>query len=970
VWLAEYEQTDIPATFAWYETKDRAVTWRTSPVSATPRAVLLAPTDSAHLFALDPSTGALLWRHAQRPAASVQYQWFLGAAEGRAFLLGSKLAALDVESGRPLWTDPEAGRLAPPRERATPATGAGLIAPGAVWAPVQGGLVEIDARTGSFRSVRRFPAPPESKPPRPEPRPARPPGDLVAGDGALLVASERAIDCYYRFEDLRERLRQRLAAAPTDPALRLEAGEVFRVAGQLDEAVQCFERGLAVVDRAPGRTRERIDAGLRRALHETLLHRSGVRHQAGDSVGAYEDLDRAVAVARDRGDAVRALLAIAEAAGTGARSASGDAALRRVASEFGDVETTVDGVRVDAGALARFLLGERAAATRRTGEAIDLWLDLLDHSPDASVGTSSVAVAVRTRLDALVAEGGADVERRIASRARASLDAARGSKDVAALVRIARTSPTPEVAAEAGLLAAKALVDGGRAREAASTLEGLLQRGAAPPVRARALWLLASAYRGLEESARERQALRRLAGEAASVRLEDGRPAAEAAQAELAAERFREAPAALPDPRPPVGLLWETVGTDDPPLQLVTVQGARPRALEGRLLFVQDQVLAVADGATGESGWRTNLGVEVRAAYGARSAVVLAGDAAQLRSQRVQLEAVRTEDGTRLWTRQLGGKYLASTSALGVVYVLRQTTNERAERVIFLTAVLAETGEPLADRALGVSVAPVVTAAGDAVVVYEQVQAAQNPRRRATTLALEGSTLAVRGVLDVEGWTSPFSLVPGGTGIVVTTAQHNTVVAIDTATGAAAWPPVRVEGRTVKAVLAVPGGIVVTDDGDQVRRFDAASGKEVWLRKLGGAGNLGYAGEAAEGDLVVVTLVAAKGEESASAVALDAATGSERWRTRLPLEGSVRRVLPSPEVLASVVAYELNEKPGDEYRSKVVLLDRGDGRVVDRIAHPVIGRTLQRAFFDGRFVVLWAPPRADVAVYGPESRQR
>ena len=54
----------------------------------------------------------------------------------------------------------------------------------------------------------------------------------------------------------------------------------------------------------------------------------------------------------------------------------------------------------------------------------------------------------------------------------------------------------------------------------------------------------------------------------------------------------------------------------------------------------------------------------------------------------------------------------------------------------------------------------------------------------------------------------------------------------------------------------------------------------------------------------------------------------------------------------------------------MVLLDRATGAVAERVAHPVIGKTLQRPFFDGPFIVLGAPPRADVAVYGTSAQGR
>ncbi|MCE9638103.1 MAG: hypothetical protein K8T90_20570, partial [Planctomycetes bacterium] len=94
---------------------------------------------------------------------------------------------------------------------------------------------------------------------------------------------------------------------------------------------------------------------------------------------------------------------------------------------------------------------------------------------------------------------------------------------------------------------------------------------------------------------------------------------------------------------------------------------------------------------------------------------------------------------------------------------------------------------------------------------------------------------------------------------------------------------------------------------------------------------------------------------------LDAATGAVRWRTTLRPDG---RTLPRPEILQGVVAYEMNVKKPEGYDCRVAFVSRQDGSVTDTIRHPSIGNSLQRAFFQGPFVILWAPPRADVAVYG------
>ena len=112
---------------------------------------------------------------------------------------------------------------------------------------------------------------------------------------------------------------------------------------------------------------------------------------------------------------------------------------------------------------------------------------------------------------------------------------------------------------------------------------------------------------------------------------------------------------------------------------------------------------------------------------GEGTAVVLVGDDPQIRSRMLRIEALRAEDGERLWVRRLPGKYVAAAASLGVVYVLRQDLGASGERESWVAAFSAETGEAVAaERRLAGSVSPVVTPAGDASAV---------PRRRGSELS-------------------------------------------------------------------------------------------------------------------------------------------------------------------------------------------------------------------------------------------
>src|SRR6185436_10080326 len=141
------------------------------------------------------------------------------------------------------------------------------------------------------------------------------------------------------------------------------------------------------------------------------------------------------------------------------------------------------------------------------------------------------------------------------------------------------------------------------------------------------------------------------------------------------------------------------------------------------------------------------------------------------------------------------------------------------------------------------------------------------------------------------------------------------------------------------------------------RRLDARTGREKWNTPLGSMGQLAFAGEAASDDLVVATVKPADEEARyATAVALDPETGRELWRARLDSADAMH-----PTILTSVVAYELIESLERGARSRVVLLDRRTGKLVQEIEHPTIGKTYERVEFGADWMALYS--NAELAVY-------
>ncbi len=955
-WLSEYEQSPIPPTYAWYETIDRDVAWRPSAVAATRSAVLMAPCDSPKLTAFDPATGKQLWTLESAAPNGLRWNWLLGVRKDRAYVLGSRLGAFDVATGRAVWT--AAGAGVPAEEgRARPlVVGSGILTESAVYVPTHLGIAEMDAETGACVAVR----PLGTSPGR---RGAEPMQNLLSGDGALGVWSVHGVSCYYDFEQLRDRLFARIQDSPKDPWLRLEAGDIFRSASRWDDAVSCFEQGLAHVESAAPAARDSLAANLRRGLFDALVRRSAQSQAAGDGAAACSDLERAAGVAPSEDDAVRALFALQGSLLRVRRNADAKAVLAKILAEHGDVETDAGGEddRSEAGALALHRLAVVAAAEQDDAAAIALWFRILAERRSAVLGSGNAAAFAREQIAAFAAARGPDVAKLVRDGSRKLLDAAIAAKDAPNLSILARNLPDAEAAADAAIEAGRIHLAAGRGRDAAAILEHVLGSAPPPATRARALEILVASYRTLDETARERAALRRMASEVPDEKTSGGVKVADFAKAELAAERFAETAAVLPTPRVPPPLRWESDPGAPSGLQILSVQGGAPKGTDDALLFREDGVVSLRSGADGSPLWRVPSDVEPRAVYGARTAFLVVGSE-EGNSRVARIEAIRASDGRPLWSRPMPGRYTASAAGLGVVYLLVQTPGDTGNLVSKLHAFSAESGEPVAEAVLPRDIYQGVALQNDAFVLFEQISQGSS-RRRAITL--DATTLALRGTVEIDGFSSPYVVAVPGTNIVATGARGDRVAAIDVSRGTAAWPAVSAGGKPLKSILAAPGGLIVCDGSDQVRRIDAVTGREVWVRDLSEFGELGYAGEAAEGDLVVLTLLGRRGKDGAMGIALDAATGAVRWKTALPLEGSSRRLMAHPEMLAGHVAYEMNQRLETEENScRVLLLDRRDGSVAATVVHPRLTKGRQSARWAGPNLVLMTPDTAQIAVYG------
>lgn len=954
LWISAYPRTPIPRSVQWFETRDRNIDWVPSRVAATRSMIVMAPNDSPRLLGLDPRSGRIVWSQEAR-AGRRRYRWFAGVAGDRAFVVGDRVLALDVANGAPVWTGEDSGRLSLPHRNEERARGRPVLSADHVYVPTDSNVFVVSTRSGAIEAV--WPLPEGA---------GQEWGDLVSADGTLLLTTTQYVQAFYAFDDLRKRLADRIERNPDDPQLRLEAGEIFRTAGRLDEAIVSLRLGLELSGDLGAAARRRLEQPLRKSLSAALGARA-LRRLTGEPLSsALDDLRAAVDVAGDPADAAAGLIEVARVATAFGRTAVAEQALERALREQPETLVRLQGDgSAPAGALALLRLGELDEAERRDADAAAHWLDLLETYPNADLGSTNVQTLVRERVGRLLARNDPAATELVSRRSRAALEQARASGDADALTRVARVYPDPAVAAQAALLAADAHLKAHRERDAVLTLRDLLRKELDAETKARALWRLARAYREIRSITNERSVLEQIVREAPDVLLTT-ETAGELARAELSGERFVVPPATVPDPGIPAVEHW----TSDDPTGLsptvLRITGTEPPALVGNVLVTREQILELRDGGTGDTHWRRALKAQTRLAIGAGPNVVLVGDLATRRTQAATIEAFDAATGEPAWSRTIDGGWRESDSNLGALYVLTSNTPDDGRPSFTLTTIDLRNGDVLADRTFDGHLGPQITAADDAVLVYEYSLGNPDVPPRTVTV-LDAATLAVRGrvvLKSPEERQVAVHIAPSPVA-VIWDERRQVVVGIDLGTGSELWRR-RLEGDPqplANALLPVKGGAIVTDTRMVVRRLDPATGADVWKRSFENEGDLIHRGVTVDDGIVVVNLQP-KGPRDAGVVSvcMDAADGKERWRADLgPLTQA------ATYVCRNSIVYQVR-KPMSRIRSQSIVrvLDRETGHELQEIAPEALAAQQQTLFFSGQRIVIATP--STLSIYGPAAR--
>ncbi len=257
-WLALYERSRssevAPARRAMplgtvQVTYSQPDEWLSAPPICAGRLVLLAAQDSGYLLAYDRRDGSLKWSFPRG-----DHRYIAGHDSQRIILAGTGVLALDIDSGRGLWS-----------YTSRKLTGRPIVHGGRLFVPTRDGLETLDVETG--HSTEAF---------KPSSQPL---GNLFVQDGALYSVSAVQIAKFPDVEQSRAAALALLETSPRDPAAHLRLAGLAALEGrwnealvQLDEADKCLHPESdrtsgagADGDLAPRIVHQRVDALLKLA---------------------------------------------------------------------------------------------------------------------------------------------------------------------------------------------------------------------------------------------------------------------------------------------------------------------------------------------------------------------------------------------------------------------------------------------------------------------------------------------------------------------------------------------------------------------------------------------------------------------------------------------------------------------------------------------------------------------------------
>jgi outer membrane protein assembly factor BamB len=300
-WQTLYEQIPVPRASHW-EIVDRPQVFATAPAAVVGGLVVCAPIDSYEFFALDLETGRRLWSrpHSSFRRPSRELLALLGADAERVWFSGTRVMSQRAPRGLAISQPVELSESVDvtslsewPRPVLT-ARHVVVARPDGRAALLREALKSEDARaTAEWSGGER-------------------PGNLAIAEGALYTTTSSGLTGIVDWRAVEERFRRRSEAAPEDPEPALDWAAVLERRAQAELESARIETGLELLAQARAKLApfsapadDALRANVRGRMYSIHLHEARAFELAADPSAALERLAAALPLAATPADALR-----------------------------------------------------------------------------------------------------------------------------------------------------------------------------------------------------------------------------------------------------------------------------------------------------------------------------------------------------------------------------------------------------------------------------------------------------------------------------------------------------------------------------------------------------------------------------------------------------------------------------------------------------------------------------------------
>ncbi len=494
--------------------------------------VIVAPSDANAIFAFDAATGRLLWR-TEPISDDVKLAHILGVAKGRLVVTGDRVLLFDVRNGKRLGTWPDSGN------KSLQSYGRGLLAGDLIYWPTLSEIQILDQQSGL----------PTEPPIRLRATFQTSGGNLVAGDGYLIVAQSDGMVVFCQNSRLIQRYRNEIVRTPDRASNYYRLARAAEATGQEEMALDSYQQAI---DKAqPNESIEGIPlaSAARDHVFKLLMRLAGrSRH------------DRRWEQAIDR-----------------LRSAAGYAHLEPDRLE------------------SRLLLADILLDASRPRDAVDAFEQILMDEQlrglpvSAADGHRTIRadLMITDRLGAIVRRHGREAYDVFDRQAKELYERGKRARDPHVLGEVCRDYPVALVMPDALEELGAVYESSGRLSEAALTYKRLLALAEDDTRRARAIWSLARVYDARKLYVAARDAYLSLQTRFPKVRLDRG---AGPTVADRVAEKLARPPYAslvIDRPQPPIPRpmirRWHWESPAERSIRAVGIDGIVPSREAGRI---------------------------------------------------------------------------------------------------------------------------------------------------------------------------------------------------------------------------------------------------------------------------------------------------------------------------------------------------------------------------------------------------